>query len=108
MATLDTASLSSQRGGDLATELRWPLAARGGELALTTLRSQRASASTASLRSAGQERVSRSRATSGETALRGALRLQLAPPRHVGFSAHHTSNVPDGTFTYRIHGTELP
>src|SRR3546814_212369 len=59
MATLDTASLSSQRGGDLATELRWPLAARGGELALTTLRSQRESTSTASLRSAGQESVSR-------------------------------------------------
>src|SRR3546814_2874836 len=67
VATLDTSSASTQRGGDLVTELRWPLPARGGELALTTLRSQRASASTASLRSAGQESVSRSRTTSGET-----------------------------------------
>src|SRR3546814_2745793 len=66
VATLDTSSASTQRGGDLVTELRWPLPARGGELALTTLRSQRASASTASLRSAGQESVSRSRTTSGE------------------------------------------
>src|SRR3546814_4505320 len=95
MATLDTASLSSQRGGDLATELRWPLAARGGELALTTLRSQRESTSTASLRSAGQESVSRSRSrtASGETALRGALRLKLRRQWHLERSEEHTSEL---------------
>src|SRR3546814_12715239 len=29
VATLDTSSASTQRGGDLVTELRWPLHARG-------------------------------------------------------------------------------
>src|SRR3546814_8297797 len=79
VATLDTSRATTQRGGDLVTELRWPLPARGGELALPTLRSQRASVSTASLRSAGTENVSRSGTTRGATALSGALRLQLSP-----------------------------
>src|SRR3546814_18156898 len=91
VATLDTSSASTQRGGDLVTELRWPLPARGGELALTTLRSQRASASTASLRSAGQESVSRSRKNSGETALRGALPLTLGGGLLVEVGAGHAT-----------------
>src|SRR3546814_19605333 len=103
MATLDTASLSSQRGGDLATELRWPLAARGGELALTTLRSQRESTSTASLRSAGQESVSRSRSrpASGEPAPRGSLRLQPRRQWHLAVGADHAPTGQDGNFSYR-------
>src|SRR3546814_4651392 len=61
---------------------------------LTTLRSQRESTSTASLRSAGQESVSRSRSrtASGETALRGALRLKLRRQWHLR-SEEHTSEL---------------
>src|SRR3546814_15832741 len=108
MATLDTASLSSQRGGDLATELRWPLAARGGELALTTLRSQRESTSTASLRSAGQERVSRSRSrtASGETALRGALRLTLRRQWPLEVGDDHAAHAQAGNLSSRLNGVD--
>src|SRR3546814_14520401 len=69
VATLDTSSASTQRGGDLVTELRWPLPARGGELASTTLRAQRALPATASMPIAGQDPLVPSRPPTGATAL---------------------------------------
>src|SRR3546814_1955118 len=76
---------------------------------LTTLRSQRESTSTASLRSAGQESVSRSRSrtASGETALRGALRLKLRRQWHLEVGADHAANGQDGNFSYRVNGVEI-
>src|SRR3546814_16922008 len=76
---------------------------------LTTLRSQRESTSTASLRSAGQESVSRSRSrtASGETALRGALRLKLRRQWHLEVGADHAANGQAGNFSYRVHGVGI-
>src|SRR3546814_13782902 len=91
------------------TDTLFPYTTLFRSLALTTLRSQRESTSTASLRSAGQESVSRSRSrtASGETALRGALRLKLRRQWHLEVGADHAANGQDGNFSYRVNGVEI-
>src|SRR3546814_15929477 len=61
------------------------------------------------MRSAGQEGVSRSRSrtASGETALRGALRLKLRRQWHLEVGADHAANGQDGNFSYRVNGVEI-
>src|SRR3546814_20088924 len=44
---------------------------------------------------------------SGETALRGALRLKLRRQWHLEVGADHAANGQDGNFSYRVNGVEI-